>query len=31
VQGGPLPPSEPLCHYPDCPRDFFPPTAPLAP
>ena len=23
--------SEPLCHCPDCRRDFFPPTAPAAP
>jgi hypothetical protein len=28
---GPLPQSEPLCHCPDCRRDFFPPTAPVAP
>jgi hypothetical protein len=31
VQGGPLHQSEPVCHCPDCRRDFFPPTAPLAP
>jgi len=28
---GPLTQSEPLCHCPDCRRDFFPPTAPVAP
>ncbi len=29
VQGGgrPLPLHEPVCHCPDCRRDFFPPTA----
>jgi hypothetical protein len=26
-QGGPLPQSEPVCHCPDCRRDFFPPAA----
>ena len=30
VQGGPLLQSEPVCHCPDCRRDFFPPTAPPA-
>jgi hypothetical protein len=29
--GGQLTHSEPLCHCPDCRRDFFPPTAPAAP
>jgi hypothetical protein len=29
-QGGQLTQSEPLCHCPDCRRDFFPPTAPAA-
>ena len=29
--GGQLSQSEPLCHCPDCRRDFFPPTAPAAP
>ncbi len=28
---GTLTQSEPLCHCPDCRRDFFPPTAPAAP
>ncbi len=27
VQGAQLQQSEPLCHCPDCRRDFFPPTA----
>jgi hypothetical protein len=27
---GTLTQSEPLCHCPDCRRDFFPPTAPVA-
>jgi hypothetical protein len=31
VQGTPLQQSEPVCHCPDCRRDFFPPTASLAP
>ena len=31
VQGGPLQQSEPVGHCPDCRRDFFPPTAPVAP
>jgi hypothetical protein len=31
VQGAQLQQSEPVCHCPDCRRDFFPPTAPLAP
>jgi len=31
VQGGTLLQSEPVCHCPDCRRDFFPPTAPAAP
>lgn len=31
VQGTPLQQSEPVCHCPDCRRDFFPPTAALAP
>jgi hypothetical protein len=31
VQGGPLQQREPVCHCPDCRRDFFPPTAPAAP
>lgn len=29
--GGQLTHSEPLCHCPDCRRDFFPPKAPAAP
>lgn len=29
-QGGQLVQSEPLCHCPDCRRDFFPPAAPAA-
>jgi hypothetical protein len=29
--GGQLTHREPLCHCPDCRRDFFPPTAPAAP
>jgi hypothetical protein len=28
VRGGSLQLSEPICHCPDCRRDFFPPTAP---
>jgi hypothetical protein len=28
VRGGSLQLSEPVCHCPDCRRDFFPPTAP---
>jgi hypothetical protein len=31
VRGSLLTQSEPLCHCPDCRRDFFPPTAPPAP
>jgi hypothetical protein len=31
VQGGQLQHREPVCHCPDCRRDFFPPTAPPAP
>lgn len=32
VRGGPaLAQSEPICHCPDCRRDFFPPTAPAPP
>jgi hypothetical protein len=31
VPGAQLPQSEPLCHCPDCRRDFFPPTAHPAP
>jgi hypothetical protein len=31
VQGAQLQQSEPLCHCPDCRRDFFPPTADPAP
>src|SRR3954454_16271510 len=31
VQGAQLRQSEPLCHCPDCRRDFFPPTAGPAP
>jgi hypothetical protein len=31
VQGARLQQSEPVCHCPDCRRDFFPPTARLAP
>ena len=32
VRGGPvLSQSEPVCHCPDCRRDFFPPAAPAAP
>jgi hypothetical protein len=30
VQGAQLQQSEPICHCPDCRRDFFPPTAPPA-
>jgi len=30
VQGAALRQSEPVCHCPDCRRDFFPPTAPPA-
>jgi hypothetical protein len=30
-RGGQLSQREPLCHCPDCRRDFFPPTAPAAP
>jgi len=31
VRGIQLKQSEPLCHCPDCRRDFFPPTAPAPP
>ena len=31
VQGAQLRQSEPVCHCPDCRRDFFPPTADPAP
>jgi hypothetical protein len=31
VQGTPLQQSEPVCHCPDCRRDFFPPTADPSP
>jgi hypothetical protein len=31
VRAGPLTHTEPLCHCPDCRRDFFPPTAAAAP
>jgi hypothetical protein len=31
VQGAALHHSEPICHCPDCRRDFFPPTADPAP
>jgi len=31
VQGAHLQQSEPVCHCPDCRRDFFPPTADPAP
>jgi hypothetical protein len=31
VQGGRLDPNEPVCHCPDCRRDFFPSAAPGAP
>ena len=31
VEGARLRQSEPVCHCPDCRRDFFPPTAALAP
>jgi hypothetical protein len=31
VQGGQLPYHEPVCHCPDCRRDFFPPAARPAP
>src|SRR5205085_8891307 len=31
VRGAELRQSEPACHCPDCRRDFFPPTADLAP
>ena len=31
VQGGQLTLHEPVCHGPDCRRDFFPPAALLAP
>jgi len=31
VQGAALHQSEPVCHCPDCRRDFFPPTADPAP
>jgi hypothetical protein len=31
VQGAQLPHSEPVCHCPDCRRDFFPPAADPAP
>jgi hypothetical protein len=30
VRAGPLTHSEPICHCPDCRRDFFPPTAAAA-
>lgn len=30
VEGAALQQSEPVCHCPDCRRDFFPPTADLA-
>jgi hypothetical protein len=30
ARGAELRPSEPVCHCPDCRRDFFPPTADLA-
>jgi hypothetical protein len=30
VHGGQLTLHEPLCHCPDCRRDFFPPTVPTA-
>jgi hypothetical protein len=30
VQGAQLQQNEPVCHCPDCRRDFFPPTADLA-
>jgi hypothetical protein len=31
VRTGPLIQREPICHCPDCRRDFFPPTAPPPP
>ena len=31
VRGGRLDQSEPVCHCPDCRRDFFPPTTGVAP
>jgi hypothetical protein len=31
VRAGPLTQSEPICHCPDCRRDFFPPTAAAPP
>jgi hypothetical protein len=31
VRGGSLQLNEPICHCPDCRRDFFPPTASAAP
>lgn len=31
LRHGPLTQSEPVCHCPDCRRDFFPPTDPAAP
>lgn len=31
VRAGPLTQREPLCHCPDCRRDFFPPTAAAPP
>jgi hypothetical protein len=31
VQGAQLQQSEPVCHCPDCRRDFFPPAAPAPP
>lgn len=31
VRGGRLEQSEPVCHCPDCRRDFFPPTAAATP
>ena len=30
-RGGQLDQREPVCHCPDCRRDFFPPTVPAAP
>jgi len=31
VRAGPVRHREPVCHCPDCRRDFFPPAAPAAP
>lgn len=31
VRGGRLDQSEPVCHCPNCRRDFFPPTGPVTP